>query len=54
VSLQVGNQIPITTGTANVLCSSNTVVNTVDYRNTGVILPAAPLINANGKVLDIE
>jgi general secretion pathway protein D len=54
-TLQVGDQIPITTGTATVLNSSNTVVNTVDYRNTGVILRVAPRINANGNVLlDIE
>jgi general secretion pathway protein D len=54
-TLQVGDQIPITTGTATVLNSSNTVVNTVDYRNTGVILRVAPRVNANGNVLlDIE
>jgi general secretion pathway protein D len=54
-TLQVGDQIPVSTGTATVLSSSNTVVNTVDYRNTGVILRVAPRINANGNVLlDIE
>jgi len=54
-SMQVGNQIPITTGTANVLSSTNTVVNTVDYRNTGIILRVAPRINVSGDVLlDIE
>jgi len=31
------------------------VVNTIDYRNTGIILRVAPRINANGNVLlDIE
>jgi general secretion pathway protein D len=54
-TLQVGDQIPITTGSATVLNTNNTVVNTVDYRNTGVILRVAPQINANGSiVLDIE
>jgi len=54
-SLQVGDQIPITTGSATVLSANNTVVNTIDYRNTGVILRVAPRINANGNVLlDIE
>jgi general secretion pathway protein D len=54
-TLQVGDQIPVSTGTATVLSSSNTVVNTVDYRNTGVILRVAPRVNANGNVLlDIE
>ena len=37
------------------LTGNNTVVNTIDYRNTGVILRVAPRINANGNVLlDIE
>jgi general secretion pathway protein D len=54
-TLQVGDQIPVSTGTATVLSTSNTVVNTVDYRNTGVILRVAPRVNANGNVLiDIE
>jgi len=54
-SLQVGDQIPITTGSATVLTTANTVVNTIDYRNTGVILRVAPRINVNGNVLlDIE
>jgi general secretion pathway protein D len=54
-TLQVGDSIPITTGTATVLSTSNTVVNTVDYRNTGVILNVAPRVNANGNVLlDVE
>ena len=54
-SLQVGDQIPITTGSATVLTTNNTVVNTIDYRNTGVILRVAPRVNVNGNVLlDIE
>jgi general secretion pathway protein D len=54
-TLQVGDSIPITTGSATVLNTSNTVVNTIDYRNTGVILRVAPQVNANGNVLlDIE
>jgi general secretion pathway protein D len=54
-TLQVGNQVPISTGSATVLTTSNTVVNTVDYRNTGIILHVAPRVSANGNVrLDIE
>ncbi|HWM46438.1 MAG TPA: type II secretion system secretin GspD [Xanthobacteraceae bacterium] len=54
-TLQVGDEIPISTGSANVLTSSNTVVNTIDYRNTGIILRVVPRINANGNVrLEIE
>jgi general secretion pathway protein D len=54
-TLQVGNQVPISTGSATVLTTSNTVVNTVDYRNTGIILHVSPRVSANGNVrLDIE
>src|SRR5262249_9068075 len=37
-TLQVGDVVPISTGSATVLTTSNTVVNTIDYRNTGIIL----------------
>jgi general secretion pathway protein D len=54
-TLQVGDQVPVTTGSATVLSTSNTVVNTIDYRNTGIILRVVPRINSNGKVLlDVE
>jgi general secretion pathway protein D len=55
-SLQVGDQIPITTRTAQAVdVPTAPVVNNIDYRNTGVILRVAPRINANGNVLlDIE
>ena len=58
-TLDVGNDVPITTASGSVLNSatstSNTVVNTIDYRPTGIILRVAPRVNANGNVrLDIE
>lgn len=55
-SLTVGDQIPITTRTAqSVDVPTAPVVNNIDYRNTGVILRVAPRINANGNVLlDVE
>jgi general secretion pathway protein D len=54
-TLQVGDEIPVSTGSANVLTTSNTVVNTIDYRNTGIILRVVPRVNANGNVrLEIE
>jgi general secretion pathway protein D len=54
-TLQVGDEVPISTGSATVLTTNNTVVNTIDYRNTGIILRVVPRINANGNVrLDIE
>jgi general secretion pathway protein D len=53
--LQVGDQVPVSTGSATVLTTNNTVVNTIDYRNTGIILRVAPRVNVNGNVrLDIE
>ena len=54
-TLQVGDQVPITTGTATVLSANNAVVNTISYQNTGIILRVVPRINSNGTVLlDIE
>jgi general secretion pathway protein D len=58
-TLQVGDVVPVSTGSANVLNSatatSNTIVNTIDYRNTGIILRVSPRINVNGNVrLDVE
>jgi general secretion pathway protein D len=54
-TLQVGDQVPFSTGSATVLTANNTVVNTIDYKNTGIILRVLPRANANGNVvLDIE
>jgi len=53
--LQVGDQVPISTGSATVLSSNNTVVNTIDYKDTGVILQVVPRVNVNGNVvLDVQ
>jgi general secretion pathway protein D len=54
-TLQVGDEVPVSTGSATVLSSSNTVVSTTDYRNTGIILRVSPRISVNGTVrLEIE
>ncbi|WP_426441641.1 type II secretion system secretin GspD [Bradyrhizobium genosp. P] len=54
-TLQVGDQVPFSTGTATVLTANNTVVNTIDYKNTGIILRVQPRANSNGHiVLDVE
>ena len=50
-TLEVGDQIPISTGSATVLSANNAVVNTVDYKNTGIILHVQPRVNSNGSVL---
>jgi general secretion pathway protein D len=54
-TLQVGDQVPITTGTATVLSANNAVVNTINYQNTGIILRVVPRVGFNNNVrLDIE
>ncbi len=54
-TLVVGDQVPFSTGSATVLTANNTVVNTIDYKNTGIILRVLPRANANGNVvLQIE
>jgi general secretion pathway protein D len=54
-TLLVGDQVPVETASANVLAattaSSTTVVNSINYINTGVILHVLPRINANGAVI---
>ncbi|MGC2644557.1 MAG: type II secretion system secretin GspD [Pseudolabrys sp.] len=58
-TLLVGDEIPVSTGTGNVLNSAtgtnNTIINSIDYRSTGIILRVIPRISPNGNVrLDIE
>lgn len=54
-TLQVGDVVPVSTGSATVLTTSNTVVNTIDYRNTGIILRVSPRVSVDGTVrLDVE
>lgn len=49
--LQVGDEIPITTSSAAVLTNASTpIVNTIQMRNTGVILKVLPHVHANGSI----
>ena len=52
--LEVGNQIPVTTSSATVINSATStgtpIVNSVDFKDTGVILRVLPRININGMV----
>jgi general secretion pathway protein D len=54
--LQVGDEVPISTGTATILSNSNTpVVNSIQLVNTGVILKVLPHVNSNGVIqLEVE
>jgi general secretion pathway protein D len=55
-ALQVGDQVPIITQSAESTASTGApVVNSVSYKDTGVILTITPRINQSGRVLlDIE
>ncbi len=47
-TLRIGDQVPV--ATQNSASSTDTVVTTIDYRDTGVILTVTPRIGANGAV----
>jgi general secretion pathway protein D len=54
-TLTVGDQIPIQVQQSQSTVALAPVINSIDYRNTGIILRIRPQINANGSVLlDIE
>jgi general secretion pathway protein D len=55
-TLQIGDQVPVTTQSAvSVVTPGAPVVNSVSYKDTGVILNITPRINESGRVLlDIE
>jgi general secretion pathway protein D len=51
-ALEVGQQVPISTGSAqSTLTTGAPIVNSVDYRDTGVILKVTPRVNDGGLVL---
>jgi general secretion pathway protein D len=54
-TLQVGSQVPIPTAQVqSTITTGAPVVNTIDYRDTGVILRVSPRVNSNGLItLDI-
>jgi general secretion pathway protein D len=50
--IQVGDQVPISTQSATgVLAPGAPVVNSIEYRDTGVILQIKPRVNASGTVM---
>src|SRR5262249_45213071 len=51
-SLQVGDRVPVVTQQAATLITGNaSIVNSVQYQDTGVILKVTPRVNAGGLVL---
>lgn len=54
-TLEVGDQVPVSTGSATVLSANNAVVNTIDYKNTGIILDVIPRVSPDNTIqLDIS
>ena len=54
-TLQVGDQVPIVTQTATGKETASAIVNSVELKDTGIILSVTPRINNSGRVmLDIE
>ncbi|MDG2527268.1 type II secretion system secretin GspD [Caulobacter endophyticus] len=47
-SLEVGDQVPISTGSA---LNNDSVISSIDYRDTGVLLKVTPRVNSGGLVL---
>jgi len=54
--LQIGDEVPITTESAvSTLTAGAPVVNSISYKDTGIILSMTPRINASGRILlDLE
>ncbi|MEM7544347.1 MAG: type II secretion system secretin GspD [Pseudomonadota bacterium] len=49
-TLQIGDQVPIVTRTAQGTTTDSTIVNSVEYRDTGVRLTVTPRVNSGGFV----
>lgn len=51
-TLQVGNEVPVKTqSTTNVQTTDATIVSSIEYRNTGVLMTLTPRVNDSGLVL---
>jgi general secretion pathway protein D len=49
--IQVGDEVPITTQQQQSTIGGSNVVNTIEFRNTGVLLAVTPRVNAGGLVI---
>lgn len=50
-ALQVGDQVPISTQSSVSTVANSSVINSIEYRDTGVILRVTPRVNDSGLVL---
>jgi len=54
-SLQVGDEVPVITRQQSGTDLNSNLVNTVEYRNTGVIMNVTPRVNSSGSIImDVE
>ena len=54
-SIQVGDQVPITTQQQQATATDSNIVNNIEFRDTGILLNVRPRVNANGLVvMEIE
>ena len=54
-SIQVGDQVPITTQQQQATTTDSNIVNNIEFRDTGILLNVRPRVNANGLVvMEIE
>jgi len=49
--IQVGDQVPITTQQQQATVADSTIVNSIEFRDTGVLLTVTPRVNAGGLVI---
>lgn len=54
-TIQVGDQVPITTQQQQATTTTSNIVNSIEFRDTGVLLTVTPRVNAGGLVtMEIE
>jgi general secretion pathway protein D len=54
-TLEVGSSVPIITSSSSGIQANSLVVNSVDYRDTGVVLTVTPRVGANGEIyIDVQ
>jgi general secretion pathway protein D len=54
-TLEVGSSVPIITSSGSGIQANSLVVNSVEYRDTGVVLTVTPRVGANGEIyIDVQ
>jgi general secretion pathway protein D len=54
-TLQVGSSVPIITSASSGIQANSLVINSVDYRDTGVVLTVTPRVGAKGEIyIDVQ